>query len=68
MSVKPLSVRQFALLTLLSVMLSACGKECCDCSGSSMYKGTYCEDDLPSGFTSWQGYKAALKEGGCSCN
>ncbi len=68
MSINPTFRNRLLFLALITVMFASCRKDCCDCAGSEMYSGTFCEDELPSGFTSWDGYKAALKAGGCTCN
>lgn len=55
-------------LIICGLSLPSCRKKCCDCADSKLFKGRFCEDDLPANFSSWEGCKAALKEGGCRCD
>lgn len=63
----PRSKYTFLWFTALFCFAS-CNRECCDCTGSEIYNGTFCEDELPANFSSWEGCRTALKEGGCRCD
>ncbi|MCF8256347.1 MAG: hypothetical protein K9J06_02275 [Flavobacteriales bacterium] len=68
MSFRPPDHTLAAAALLCLFCFASCNRECCDCTDSEIYRGTFCEDELPANFSSWEGCRTALKEGGCKCD